>query len=246
MTIPLDMYLSSPHRSELNFAVIGPKKVSRIIRYFREPSYQTVLGDRPLYFIFRNERDEQHSVELKKACAREGLPEPYIVAMHLEQTMPEEWDFDAITRYWYGPHVWGGSKTGAPYSTLAEAALGDWTARAHHGAMQVPLVSAGADGRPRIETLTPWVEDPWFYEFYYETPTPGELASHLSEAIDFVKLHPVSCEPRAILIYSWNENDEGGWLVPTIDQDGRVDESRLRAIGRVIQSHQQKAELRAE
>ena len=55
MTIPLNMYLSSGYKTELNFAVIGPKEVSRIIRYFKEPSYQKVLDGRPLYFIYKNE-----------------------------------------------------------------------------------------------------------------------------------------------------------------------------------------------
>ncbi|MCK4746415.1 MAG: hypothetical protein KAT15_05245, partial [Bacteroidales bacterium] len=148
--------------------------------------------------------------------------------------MPGEWDFDAITRYWYGPHVWGGTTSGAPYSTLAASALSDWTARDGNGAIQVPLVSAGADGRPRVETVTPWVPDPWFYEYYYEYVTPEELASHLGDAIDFVKAHPGSCESGAILVYSWNENDEGGWLTPTLDENGQIDDSRLKAIKELV------------
>ncbi|MBE0652199.1 MAG: glycoside hydrolase family 99-like domain-containing protein, partial [Bacteroidales bacterium] len=230
MTIPLNRFLTSGYKSEMNFAVIGPKSVERIIRYFKDPSYQTVLNGRPLYFIYQNERDEDHSVELKAACAAEGIPEPYIVVMQDNPTMPSEWDFDAITRYWYGPHVYGGLKTGAPYSTLVNSARNDWAARVNTSATQVPMVSAGADGRPRVETETPWVDDPWFYEYYFMNPTPDELASHMADAINFVRQNPVSCESGAILIYSWNENDEGGWLTPTLDPTGQVDDSRLRKI----------------
>ena len=77
-------------------------------------------------------------------------------------------------------------------------------------------------------------EKAWFYEYYFDSPTPGELASHLNDAIHFVRAHPESCESRAILIYSWNENDEGGWLTPTLDKDGAIDDGRLRAIKAVI------------
>jgi hypothetical protein len=44
--------------------------------------------------------------------------------------------------------------------------------------------------------------------------------------VKWVKTHPDSAPSKAILIYAWNENDEGGWLVPTRG-DG---ESRLQAL----------------
>jgi hypothetical protein len=32
------------------------------------------------------------------------------------------------------------------------------------------------------------------------------------------------------LIYAWNENDEGGWLVPTLNPDGSANSERLTAM----------------
>jgi hypothetical protein len=34
-------------------------------------------------------------------------------------------------------------------------------------------------------------------------------------AVDFILDHPKSCPANALLIYSWNECDEGGGLIPT-------------------------------
>jgi hypothetical protein len=35
---------------------------------------------------------------------------------------------------------------------------------------------------------------------------------------------------NAIIIYGWNENDEGGWLIPTLKADGSADDSRIQAL----------------
>ncbi len=42
--------------------------------------------------------------------------------------------------------------------------------------------------------------------------------------------HPEAAEANALLIYAWNENDEGGWLVPTLGEGS----ARLDAIREVL------------
>jgi hypothetical protein len=37
-----------------------------------------------------------------------------------------------------------------------------------------------------------------------------------------------------VIIYAWNEHDEGGWLCPTWSPDGRPDRRRLEAIRKVL------------
>jgi hypothetical protein len=34
---------------------------------------------------------------------------------------------------------------------------------------------------------------------------------------------------NAVIIYAWNENDEGGWLIPTLDPDGTPNLERIGA-----------------
>jgi hypothetical protein len=58
-----------------------------------------------------------------------------------------------------------------------------------------------------------------------------ELANHLADALDWTSRNRASAAPvNAVLIYAWNENDEGGWLVPTLNPDGSVNAERLDAI----------------
>ncbi|WP_461785767.1 hypothetical protein [Prosthecobacter sp.] len=59
------------------------------------------------------------------------------------------------------------------------------------------------------------------------TATPDELAPHIRSNRN---LNPAN----AIIIYAWNEHDEGGWLQPTLGADGRPDEVRIRALGKIL------------
>jgi hypothetical protein len=105
------------------------------------------------------------------------------------------------------------------------------------GYQQIPLVSAGTDGNPRLFTGVPWITDYGFYEKYFETPTAEELADNIQQALSFVEAnndYDGNCEANTILIYAWNENDEGGWIMPTLNTDGTVDDSRLKAIKQIV------------
>ena len=70
--------------------------------------------------------------------------------------------------------------------------------------------------------------------FFPSQAKPEEIAQHLQRAVQFVDANPDVCEVRAIIIYAWNEHDEGGWLVPTWQKDGGEDNRRLEAIRAVL------------
>ncbi len=68
----------------------------------------------------------------------------------------------------------------------------------------------------------------------YEIPTTTELNNHLFDAIQWVRTRP-SSSPKTVLIYAWNEFDEGGWLAPRYNNGAAPDTSRLDAVKRAIQ-----------
>jgi hypothetical protein len=39
-----------------------------------------------------------------------------------------------------------------------------------------------------------------------------------------------------VLVYAWNEHDEGGWLCPTLNPDGTANTERLLALATVLKS----------
>ena len=66
------------------------------------------------------------------------------------------------------------------------------------------------------------------------TASPEELAAHLREAIAWTQANRDINPANVILIYAWNEHDEGGWLQPTLGADGKPDHSRLDALKKVL------------
>jgi len=106
---------------------------------------------------------------------------------------------------------------------LTENNVNLWKQLADTGRSVVPLVNAGWDGRPRQ------YGGPWF-----AAPKPAELADSLRTALSWVQEHKAVAEANTILMYAWNETDEGGWLVPT-RSEGRA---RVEALARVLQSGQ--------
>ena len=66
------------------------------------------------------------------------------------------------------------------------------------------------------------------------TGTAGEVASHVFEAVRWTRAHRDINPANAVIIYAWNEHDEGGWLQPTLGSDGSPDEERIKALEKVL------------
>ena len=57
-------------------------------------------------------------------------------------------------------------------------------------------------------------------------PTPAEITGLFQDAKGFMAANPAVVPTQTALVYAWNENTEGGWLLPTLGE-GSV---RLRAV----------------
>jgi hypothetical protein len=66
------------------------------------------------------------------------------------------------------------------------------------------------------------------------TTTLDELTAHIREAVEWSFANRDLTRANAIIICAWNEHVEGGWLKPPLGADGRLDEARIRAIGKVL------------
>jgi len=53
--------------------------------------------------------------------------------------------------------------------------------------------------------------------------------------LSWIRKNPDITPAKAVIIYAWNENDEGGWLTPTWSADGKPNTARLDAIRPVLQ-----------
>ncbi len=257
MSRGLELYLSSTRKQDIHFCLnlqggwesgggmaAWPAKVERYVKYFADPCYQTVLGGRPLVYLysvgdlvgkgrFADWSQAREAFDrLRQATVEAGIPPPYFVV--------QDWSPDAAAEKMkllgldaIGAYAMAGGGNEAPFPKLAELVAAWWERCKATGAPVVPLAMAGWDRRPRIERPHPW--EPWQkpgegMDSYYQPPTPRELAAHVGEALRWVGANPNTAPARAVLIYAWNENDEGGWLVPTLYEGS----ARLDALKEVL------------
>lgn len=247
LSLGLQFYLSSERKGDINFCLnlqggwesnggsdAWPARVARYLAYFAQSTYQKVLGDRPLVYLYSVEGligpdrfdtwDTARAAfdQVRKETLAAGIGNPYIVAQgwspEVLREQAEKLGLDAIGAY----ASTAGAKA-APYAELASHTERWWDAFRATGCEVVPLATAGWDMRPRVETPVPWVKN-GDIEQYYDAPTPQELAGHLTRAVEWVVAHPDAAKARTVLIYAWNEFDEGGWLCPTLSEGtARVD-----------------------
>lgn len=222
-------YLASAHKKDINFCFIlqggshlGPPgewsaTVDELVSRFKEPTYQRVCGNRPLLYVFACEKLIPHfgSIQaagdafrqLREASKKAGLADPYIAAQiwpsQLHADFLDAVHFDALSAY----SAQGSTGEGEPYSRLVVSNQWYWAQYKTSGREIIPTVNAGWDGRPRKYT------GPW-----YEDAAPSEVANAIGQALDWVQANLKTVPARSVLVYAWNEHDEGGWLCPTLKE----------------------------
>jgi len=251
MSLGLKLYLASERKREIRFCLITEhgrwgtrnsyrERIARFASLMREETYRKVLSRPLLYLGFIRDdaltRDWGSIEEFRKAvddlraeARQNGAGDPYIVIMDFDPrravTLLERLGADAISSY-----ATQAGESGAPYASLAAHAQRFWGRSKETGSPVVPIVMSGWDRRPRVENPVPWEtwQEPGVgIEKYYESPLPSELAGHLKRGLLWIRNNPEAAPADTALIYAWNENDEGGWLVPTLcEGTDRLDEIR--------------------
>ncbi len=230
---------------------IGAKAWGSLVQHFRSPDYQKVLGGRPLLFVYIKPRSLTRADwdELRRQTVAAGLMTPYLVLMgwDLGQDLKDmaELGFDALSAYARGGAYSMEQPSYEEQGRLLKQRLWDeWESR---GIPCITLASAGWDTRPRNERPPEWIKDlkvqpaPAPVPLEQQRPlvdsvtgTPGEVASHLFEAVRWTRTHRDINPANAVIVYAWNEHDEGGWLQPTLGPDGSPDEGRIQALEKVL------------
>lgn len=231
----LKRYLSSKHKNDIDFCLIisggghegpteqWPTTVKTLAKLFADPSYQTVADGRPLVFIFIPDQfindfgsaqaAKQALASLRKAATDAGCRPAYIVCMVWNASQGADYvnnvGFDAISAYTHSS--WDSADKQYPYSALAAENVRFWNECKATGKQLIPIVNTGWNNKPMRGHYAISRPGPWYIE-----PTMAEWKAHLSAALNWVHNNPSSTEPNAIIIYSWIELTEGGWLVPTI------------------------------
>jgi hypothetical protein len=214
--------------------------------YMKQSNYQTVsvgATNRPLLYIlwddgaleryFGNDlKNVRAFLEyLRKILGDAGIGSPYVTLLDgvAGSSIARDIGADAISNYISS----FAHEKAAPYTELDRQTREFWQKMADTGLPVIPISMVGWDTRARQERPVPWshVAPNPNPTFYYELPTATELADQIRAAVNFINQHSKSCESKALLIYSWDECDEGGGLIPTRGDPGG---SYLSAISPII------------
>ncbi len=234
-----ELYLNSSRKSDIDFSLVvesvrfssGQITHQQLVNSFLDPSYQTVLNGRPLLYFFDN-RDitpaDFSSIRIRSIA--QGTGDPYITIMHIPEgdfaTEFNTYGFDAASRY---ATTWVGD--GEPHSSLVAQDAGQWNWFDDSLGLEViPHVTTGWDNRPRILNPSPFwapASNSWV-----EPATPSEITDHVADAVQWVADNPGAAASNNILLYAWNEFDEGGSLAPNLPQFGGTE--RIAALRNVL------------
>jgi Glycosyltransferase WbsX len=259
MSVALNRYLAAKEKKGIRYCVIeegarldkvGADGWKRLIEHFQHPDYQTVLNGRPLLFVFVKTKmlGKAEWNELRRQTVAAGLKNPYLVLMGWNAEVERvELGFDAISEYACA----GKGYTIDPetYAKLTSHHVREklWNKWKREHTPCITFATAGWDTRPRQERPPHWCKDlvkvatPEPTPFAEQKPlmdavtaTPDELTSHIREAVVWTQANRDINPANAVIIYAWNEHDEGGWLQPTLDANGRPNEERVKAISKAL------------
>ena len=254
MSLALKLYLTSARKADIRFCLLTEcsrwgspdtyrPKVERFLKLMAEPTYQRVLGSRPLLYVgfmddaWLNQWGGTAGARklfdgFRADAQKAGLGNPYIVLMEFTaargKKLADALGLDALSAY-----ATQAAGPGTPYASLAKHAERFWDQCKATGKPVVPIAMSGWDRRPRVEHPVPWekYQKPGVgIEKYYEAPTPAELAAHVERAVRWARKNAVACPAQAIIIYAWNEHDEGGWLCPTLSEGA----ARIEVLGKLL------------
>ena len=238
-----NLYQSSSLRNNVNWCgIVSPSSMGSIpfengkwreniqqwADYMAAPNYQKVSAEgstkRPLLFLLwdvnqvKNFFGDLANMGMAASFLRErvlaaGLGPPYIVILHGAEGAQAASAIGAQAISSYIPRLT--PKPAGTYKDLDEQTRAYWTTLQSTGKPIVPIAMVGWDTRPRQEHPGPFstIQNP---ERYYALPSTSELATHISAAVHFIQSNPGACPSRVLLIYSWDECDEGGGLIPTL------------------------------
>ena len=144
--------------------------------------------------------------------ARDNGLNPYCVYMGWNPTRDfnrvKSEGFDAVSAYAMG------SDQPAFEALVKDVESRYWQNAASSGVPYVPLATTGWDKRPRQDNPVTWEVGHGYHQqkAFPSRATSQEISAHLRNAMSFVRKHRDICKANAVIVYAWNEYDEGGWL----------------------------------
>jgi hypothetical protein len=251
-----DLFQANPDKNRINWAMIRQfndwgttgnyaTQVAQAVQQVIQVNYQKVLTNRPLVYIYGDEAtiaayfttnaNFKTALDAFRAQAQAaGTGNPYIVVLAgpaaTSSSLATALGCDAISNY-----ISNLPSTPTDYVTMTATVESFWNSLRTAGPKMVPIAMTGWQRAPRIDKPVKWqlsTQRPYFGRArVFGEGTAAEIAAHIKAAADYTVTYSADCDSSAVLVYAWNEFDEGGWLCPTL---GDLEGSRCTALAGLL------------
>ena len=251
----LQAYLAHPQAGRIGFCLISttghwnpataPALAARLGALMARPNHHRTPEGRPVLMLLAAPAPDGLTPGLRRlggiaavtrliraAAATRKLPEPYFVVLgpnpRTGAALARSAGGAAVGFYASQPPAGRG-----PYTALARHAESEWNRLRQTGLEVLPTAMTGWDRRPRMERPVSWERGQRLgndRSRFFQAGTPEQIAEHVAKGVRWVERHPAAVPSRSLLVYAWNEHDEGGALCPDL---GRWD-ACLQALAPVL------------
>lgn len=175
--------------------------------------YYEKIDGRPLVLVF-NRYDAETNRTIRKYASAENL-NPYIAFISNNGD-----DFDSKTDYSTADAITAYASThdAIGFDRLTELTRADNERRLTWNLPVIPLLSMGWNPSPRIARPSPWVTYP--NASYADLPDVREIENAFCDLSDFIDKNSNLANTDHVIVFAWNEFEEGGYLCPTLADDG--------------------------
>lgn len=223
-------HLQSPLQDKIGYCAIlvcshpySDRELRELIEIMARPAYEKVDG-RPIVYLFPGKWEEVLG-RLKQFSKEAGAPEPYSVVIARWEVPPESLAMvDALSDY-------SGSLTGSTWEQLVKDMDAGNDYRVAMGKPVIPHFATGWNPMPRIKHPVPWCAYPMLD--YAPPATTEQLIAGAASVKEWIRKHAEVCPTGNIMVFAWNEFEEGGWICPTLSPDGTPDTSRVKAFAKM-------------
>lgn len=225
------LYQKSPLNKRIKMCAIviaqhaySENDMHELIFAMKQDYYEKKDG-RPLIFVFGGYVPDFFAT-LKGFAEDDGL-NPYIIFIN-NGKLSENGDYskaDAVSAY-------ASFQIADSFDKFSFKVHGDNEHRKTYGIPVIPLLSAGWNPTPRVERPVPWGDYP--ERNYTPAPTADEMEA---ATLDFFKWIDDNSEEASTgygVIFAWNEFEEGGYLCPTLGNNGEPCSDILDGLGRAL------------
>ena len=216
------MHVQSPLRDQIGLCAIlvtshpyFDEELIALAETMKAPYYEKI-GGRPLVYLMSAPWEGTLS-RLRAFCRQAGVDDPYAVLMGQIPGEKAAGSIQALGRY-------ACVASGDSYDAILAAQRRQHDKYVASGWPVLPHFSMGWNPQPRVNHPVLWGSYPAVT--YHPTATAEQLLAGAAQLKEWVREHADSCPTGNILVFAWNEFEEGGWICPTLGTGGKANTTR--------------------